>query len=74
MNSLKIIVLKLIYSTQVYFLKGHPSRKNFYSVFPQKILTDVKTNFTKFELSTTFCSQEMTIWISPSKFRQGCQL
>ena len=35
-------------------LKGHSSRKFYCSIFSQKILTDMKTNFTKFELSTTF--------------------
>ena len=42
------------------FLKGHSGQK-FSSVFSQKKLTNMKTNFTKFELSANFRSQNMTI-------------
>ena len=42
-------------------LKKHSGSYFFCSVFSQKFLTDLKTNFTKFELSTTFRSQNTTL-------------
>ena len=48
-------------------LKGHSGRKFFCLAFSQKFLTDQKTNFTNFELSTTFCFQDMTHNISSEK-------
>ena len=37
---------------------------DFFARFSQKVLTDLKTNFTKFDLATTFRSQDMTVLIS----------
>ena len=44
-------------------LKGHSGRKLFFAIFPEKQkkkLADLKTNFTKFELSTTFRYRDVT--------------
>ena len=41
-------------------LNGHSGWKCFCSIFYQKNLAGLKTNFTKFELSTTFRSQDTT--------------
>ena len=68
---------KNVYSTNIILLvlscgnlKGHSVRKFFCLVFSQnktKKLTDRKTNFTKFELSTTFRSWDVTDKIFPWK-------
>ena len=49
------------------FTKKNSGRKNFCSIFCHKILTDLKTNFTKFELSTTFRSWGITDYIPIKK-------
>ena len=40
-------------------LEGRSSRKFFCWVFSQKNLTDLRTNFTKFEVSTIFLTRDM---------------
>ena len=71
---------KNVYSTSITLLvlscgnlKGHSVWKFFCLVFSQnkkkqKKLTDLKTNFTKFELSTTFCSWNVADKILTDKF------
>ena len=44
-----------------YSSKGNSGRAKFLLGFLSKFLTDLKTNFTKFELSTTFRSQDLRI-------------
>ena len=48
------------------FFKGHSGQK-FLLCFSHKFLTDLKTNFTKCELSATFPTQDNTVYISPYK-------
>ena len=43
------------------WLKGFLDRKKFSLVFSENFLTNLKINFTKFGLSTTFRLQDMTI-------------
>ena len=43
------------------YLKGYSARNNFCSVPSQKNLTDLKTNFTTFELPSTFHFHDMAI-------------
>ena len=42
-------------------LKGLSGQNNFCLFFSEKFLTDLKTNFTKFELSTIASLQDITI-------------
>ena len=46
-------------------LIGHSGRKKIALFSLKKKLTDLKTNFTKFELSTRFCCLDITASISP---------
>ena len=41
-------------------LKGHSGQKFIFSVLFKKNLTDLKTNFTQFELSATFYFHDIT--------------
>ena len=73
--------MRLEINTTIIVLKGHSGRKLFCFVFFQKILTDLKTVFTKFDLFPTFRSQNVTIYISPletlfplKNFARGSQL
>ena len=58
--------MKYVLMLYAYFKRVFRS-KNFCSVFSQKMLTVLKTNFTKFERSKTFRYQDMTVLISPYK-------
>ena len=58
---ISLAATNLIFEKAVIKLKGHSGRKFFWLIFSRKTLTNLKTNFTKFELSTTFRSQDIII-------------